>query len=685
MQEIVDGISDLFSSGIVLFLKNMVMPHLKECSISEKNEIDYLFDTLANPFFNFKTEYQRFKFFEDNNLFFKPKTIVIGHTIEKKNISGIDRQIMVPVQGHLLSMKQNLRLLFEFPGVFETAFKYTEASTNQNQILSSFLNGTTWKSIKHKFSNKIVFPIFLYYDDVEIGNPLGSHSGIHKMGCVYYSIPAFPPEYLSTLDNIFAAFLFHSSDLGNSKFSNKTMFASLINDLIDLQENGITITVNSNIIQVYFVLGLVLGDNLGLNSILGFVSSFSANYFCRICRSHKTSAQKMLLECTESLRNEENYKLDVLQENVSETGVNELCVFNAIPNYHVIINSVCDFMHDVTEGVARYDMAVIITQLINDKYITLETLNNRIILFEYGVTEKKNSPPPINQNHLNKGYITMSSSEMLCLVRYFTLIVGELVPIETPVWKLYIALRKIVDICCAKTIQSECSHLLDQIVAEHNRLYLLLSGSNLKPKFHMLTHYGRLLIKNGPLILTSCIRFEAKHKILKAFANSIPCRINLGHTLANKIQLQMASRYLTMSGLGSDLKMSKSFVIAPTVELSSIFLNKIPTELKVYVSWLDYKGILYQPGMVLVLKVNLDDCIFGEIVKIFIGELKIPYFIYKQIITVGFDSHYYAYQVELNSEFQFDGCYLTDLPDPTPTIIRTLGNGIHFVSLRYAL
>lgn len=94
---------------------------------------------MANPFFNFKTEYQRFKFFEDNNLFFKPKTIVIGYTIEKKNISCIDRQIMVPVQGHLLSMKQNLRLLFEFPGVFEAVFKYTEASTNQNQILSTIL------------------------------------------------------------------------------------------------------------------------------------------------------------------------------------------------------------------------------------------------------------------------------------------------------------------------------------------------------------------------------------------------------------------------------------------------------------------------------------------------------------------------------------------------------------------
>lgn len=81
----------------------------------------------------------------------------------------------------------------------------------------------------------------------------------------------------------------------------------------------------------------------------------------------------------------------------------------------------------------------------------------------------------------------MSSSEMLCLVRYFGLIFGELVPIETTVWKLYIALRKIFEICCARTIQSECSHLLNQIVAEHNILYLLLSGSNHKPKFHILT------------------------------------------------------------------------------------------------------------------------------------------------------------------------------------------------------
>jgi len=65
------------------------------------------------------------------------------------------------------------------------------------------------------------------------------------------------------------------------------------------------------------------------------------------------------------------------------------------------------------------------------------------------------------------------------------------------------------------------------------------------------------------------LKFVLSHiiKVLKAFANSISCIVNLGHTLANKIQLQMASRYLTMFGLGSDLKMSKSFIITPKIAI----------------------------------------------------------------------------------------------------------------------
>lgn len=133
-----------------------------------------------------------------------------------------------------------------------------------------------------------------------------------------------------------------------------------------------------------------------------------------------------------------------MKANVSETGINEPNVFNTIPNFHVTVNSVCDFMHDVSEGVARlYDMAVIINCLINHKYFSLEDLNQRMLLFEYGMTKYKNTPPPISQNHLKNNCIIMSASEM-CFVRYFGLIVGNLVPLETEIWKLYIHLRKMM-------------------------------------------------------------------------------------------------------------------------------------------------------------------------------------------------------------------------------------------------
>lgn len=52
-----------------------------------------------------------------------------------------------------------------------------------------------------------------YLRSEEVGNLLGSHSEIHRLGAVYFSIPSISTIYQSKLENIFLAFLFHSSDL----------------------------------------------------------------------------------------------------------------------------------------------------------------------------------------------------------------------------------------------------------------------------------------------------------------------------------------------------------------------------------------------------------------------------------------------------------------------------------------
>lgn len=90
--------------------------------------------------------------------------------------------------------------------------------------------------------------------------------------------------------------------------------------------------------------------------------------------------------------------------------------------------------------------------------------------------------------------------------------------------------------------------------------------------------------------------------------------------------------------------------------------------------------------MILTLSVNLDDCFFGEVKKIIIGQSKIPYFLVTTIQSVGFDRHFHAYEVlPYNNNNKIMGYYIYQLPDVTPSVTRVLGNGKLYVTLRYKL
>lgn len=106
-------------------------------------------------------------------------------------------------------------------------------------------------------------------------------------------------------------------------------------------------------------------------------------------------------------------------------------------------------------------------------------------------------------------------------------------------------------------------------------------------------------------------------------------------------------------------------------EFSKGFYQLIPDELKnssFLVSWCEYKGIYYKPGVILTLEVNLDCCLFGEVDKILIRTSKIPFFIVIPFKSVGFDSHFYAHEVIPNNDNSQIGYYINQIPDKTPTI-----------------
>jgi len=112
---------------------------------------------------------------------------------------------------------------------------------------------------------------------------------------------------------------------------------------------------------------------------------------------------------------------------------------------------------------------------------------------------------------------------------------------------------------------------------------------------------------------------------------------------------------LSKSGLDQDLQLGMGTNTISTTKLPCSFMSTLPNEFSSSVfnaSWIKYKGQLYKKGMLMVIDYNLCDCTFGKVMYMFYSKSKIPYFVLNRLFTIGFDSHYYAYEITKN-DMQF--------------------------------
>ncbi|EZA62952.1 hypothetical protein X777_11968 [Ooceraea biroi] len=149
---------------------------------------------------------------------------------------------------------------------------------------------------------------------------------------------------------------------------------------------------------------------------------------------------------------------DVIVSNVSNTGIKELCMWNDLASFNVTKNPTVDIMHDLYEGICRYELGAILhTFIINEKLFSLQLLNERIKFFKYGSNER-NRPTLIKMEQIRKKYIIMSSSEMKCLIRYLGLTIGDKIPHNNAFWELFLLLKKIISLSSSNiTNPSTCT------------------------------------------------------------------------------------------------------------------------------------------------------------------------------------------------------------------------------------
>lgn len=125
-----------------------------------------------------------------------------------------------------------LKKFLETPNIFDKIIQY-QNTILPSDLLTSILQGSLWKKILLKYSNKTVISLIFYLDDFETCNPLGSHAGMYKLGAIYFTIASLPPKYASRIENIFFAMLFQSQDC--TEFGNTSTFNILLKELKSLE------------------------------------------------------------------------------------------------------------------------------------------------------------------------------------------------------------------------------------------------------------------------------------------------------------------------------------------------------------------------------------------------------------------------------------------------------------------
>lgn len=619
---------------------------LSKCleNISFKNKdssnLDDLIEFCKSPFKNTRSEYVFIEMLKKYNLYEEPKCFTIKNLISERSNLGNPTLGLSSVNVYMSSLHFKFKAFFELPNILQITLENTTQYLNSTTICN-YASTDAFRLKKQNLNHEYVIPFFLYFDDHEINNPLGSH---HSSVCAcYFSFPTIPQFLLSKLDFIFDCAFFLSKDLKEHGYT--AMLSPLISE-IKMLEEGIDICSEKDTFKVKFVLAHILGDNLELNSILGYVRSFNSNKFCRICTKTKEETKYSIKENEGFLRNKQNYEEDVKLGNFKQTGIKENCAFNVLPNFHVTDNLVLDMMHDVFEGIANYEVCQILQSLIDDGFISIIALNSRLRLFPYGETEIKNRPPVLTLQRIKTRNLKMSAREVWNFLHFLPLTIGDLIPRTYKPWRLLCKLIQIVDYLLKPSYTwDELSHLSD-LIKTHHFLYIAIYGKTLKPKHHFLTHYATSIKNCGPIKYTWSMRFEARHRISKLYCNNTTSRKNISLTLCKKSNIRFG-QFLLNNKDGIDLNFeSKNFKKVDLTKqnyFSKINLVEGLNYKSINLSnEFHYKGHTYKIGRYLTISSHVVELYKIESIII---EKEMKFILCHEICLKKFDDHFQSFEV----------------------------------------
>ena len=253
--------------------------------------------------------------------------------------------------------------------------------------------------------------IFLYFDEVQLCNPLGSKTQ-HKLVFCYITLLNFPARFCSSLKAVWLVEIYYAKI--NVAFNMDLILKPIVDDLKKL-DDGCVFSIFGETKTIYGTLTAVIEDNLASHEIGGFKNAFGHGFLkCRTCIASAEEIQVALCEESCQLRTIDEHDLHcrmlLLNTSLSEHfskiyGVKFRSIFNELKYFHVIGGLPPDIMHDLLEGIVPLVVIANIKSLlkIGQHGFKLAELNKMIANFKYGLNEIRDRPSEITVSQLKSG------------------------------------------------------------------------------------------------------------------------------------------------------------------------------------------------------------------------------------------------------------------------------------------
>ena len=654
------------------------------------------FSSYENPYLGIETPNQQMDYMLDKLMLVPPVEIALGSRLDEVYDNVVEDMVSKHVTEtfQYVPVIEVLKLILK-PGVERAINKETKSTAG---YLKSYRDGQQYQQhgIFKNYPNALRLQLF--YDDVEVVNPLGSKAGIHKLGLFYYTIQNLPFHATSSMNSVFLLAACCTSDI--KRYGFKPILDPFIKEVKQLEsDSGVLLQWNDRQSVVHGTLVSFSADSLAAHELLGFLSP-SATMLCRLCKATRESIQVHFEEDDFEMRGIDDHDDSVSAATCRShgdplTGVRTSCHLDQLQNFHCVKNFNLDIMHDMLEGVCPYEAKLLLFQFIFiDKFFTLTELNQRIKSFHYSLDDRKNKPTTLQYERLRRPSdhkLGQKAAQMWCLIRMLPFLIGDFIPEGNTHYNLLLLLLRCMDIIYAPLVTLSQTVYLKHLIAEHHTHFKeLFPDKQMINKHHHMVHYPTCIRMSGPLVTMQCMKYEMKHGFSKRVA-SVNCNFrNICKSVACKHQiLQCTSWSIDNQRMCPECSGGTTMAVH-TLEEAEIVeeVLQVDGNVDVFVtSEVTVLGTCYKTKQFVASGIENDEAQFHQILNIIMHGDSIDdvYFVAKKYKTIGYNEHFHSYEVQA-ADGQ-DIIRQQDLIDhrPLTRLLSYRANSPIFLSPRYCL